>query len=44
MIAALESVPVNDLVCKGFGISLQLTFDANRYVTHETVNSLGNCI
>jgi hypothetical protein len=44
MIAGLESVPVNDRVCKGFGISLQLTFDANRYITQETVNSLGNCI
>jgi len=44
MIAGLESVPVNDLACKGFGISLQLTFDANRSIARETVRSLGDCL
>ena len=44
VIAGLEYVPVNDLVCKGFGISLQLTLNAERNVTRETVRSLGNCL
>jgi hypothetical protein len=44
LVAGLEYVPVNDLVCKGFGLSLRLTFDPDRHVAQETVNSFGNCL
>jgi hypothetical protein len=44
VIAGLEYVPVNDLVCRGFGISLQLTLDAERNVTQESIRSFGNCL
>lgn len=44
LVSGLEYVPVNDLVCKGFGLSLRLTFDPDRHVSQETVNSFGNCL
>jgi hypothetical protein len=42
--AGLEYVPVHNLVCKGFEISLQLTLNAERSVTQESVSNFGNCL
>ena len=42
--AGLEYVPVNDSVCKGFGMSLQLTLNAERNVAQELIRSFGNCL
>jgi hypothetical protein len=44
LLAGLEYVPVNSLVCKGFGISLQLTLNSERRVTQESVSNFGNCL
>jgi hypothetical protein len=44
LIAGLEYVPVNDHVCIGFGLSLQLTLNTERNVTQEKINSFGNCL
>lgn len=43
-VAGLESVTVNDSVCKGFGISLELVLAADDTVYRESVRSLGNCL
>ena len=44
LIGALEYVAVNDWVCKGWSISLELTLDASDVVSSEAVKTLGNCL
>lgn len=45
LVAGLEYVPVNSVVCKGFGLSLWLTLDSElRNVTQETVKTAGSCL
>jgi hypothetical protein len=40
----LETVPVRDLECKEFGISLDITIGPDDTITSETVKSLGICL
>jgi len=40
----LESVPVHDLVCDSFGISLALTVGSDGSITSEKVQAFGVCL
>jgi hypothetical protein len=40
----LEYVPVHDLVCKGWSLTLELTLAAHDTVATQTVRTYGNCI
>ena len=40
----LEYVPVSSPICKGFGISLDVTIANDGTISNEVVKSLGNCL
>jgi hypothetical protein len=44
LIGPLEYMPVNDWVCTGWSISLELILDASDVVASEAVKTYGNCL
>ena len=40
----LEYVPVNDWVCKGWSLTLEMTLDSADTVASEAVKTYGNCL
>jgi hypothetical protein len=43
-VIGLEYVPVSSSICKGFGISLEVTIAPAGTISKEVVRSLGNCV
>jgi len=44
LLRLLETVSFSDRICRGFGISLDVTLDAEGRATHEEIRSSGNCL